>query len=82
MFCGFHVFFAVTAEWRGSTLYIDSCPVEVERSRVSLAQGYCFSAEAFHPQIRFLYIPPATKHEILPQQRGDGKFNFNIGYQF
>lgn len=82
MFYGDHVFFARTVEWRGSTLYVDSCPVEAECPRVSLAQEYSFSAEAFQPKIHFLYIRPFTKNEILLDQRRDGKFNFNIGYQF
>ena len=72
---GAHVFFAMTAEWRGSTLYIQSWPVELERS-------YSLSMEAFHPRIHFLYIRPTTKDEIRPPQRGDGRFNFNVGYKF
>ena len=82
MFYGRNVFFAMTTEWRGSTLYVESWPVEFERSRVSLVQEYSFSTEAFHPRIHFLYTHPTTKDEIPPPQRDYGKFNFNIGYQF
>lgn len=82
MFDGYDVFFAWMAEWRGSTLYVFSTPVECERSRVSLTEPYSFSAEVFHPRIRFLYTRATASDALPPTQPSDGKFNFNIGYQF
>jgi hypothetical protein len=78
---GYEVRFDVRSTvWRGSTVYIESWFVECERSRVSLAQAYSFSGEAFHPRIHFLYTRPTTDEELPLTQRG--KFNFPVGYQF
>lgn len=74
--------FATGSEWKGSTLYVESWPVEFERSRVSLARPYSFPTEAFTQHIHFLYIRPTTDEKLPLPQRANGTSNFNVGYQF
>ncbi len=76
---------AWVSEWRGSTLYLEYWPVEYEISRVKLAQPFSYRAEAYQQQIHFLYVRSDTeeKHREHPTTPpGNGKFDFNIGYQF
>jgi hypothetical protein len=80
------IFGTTTTAWKGSTLYVESLPVVFESPRVSLAQPYLFSMEAFHRQVLYLFTRPVIildiRSRLPPPPRADGKFNFNIGYQF